>query len=204
MIDGLSVPKICFCLGPSNYISESCCILCMSATLKSQATRWSHQTHADHIVTRLSSKVNWVCVFFPQCDMRVKLSLDVSKFENGIEVDATSAALVPKTNPARCCWTRDLYVGNRRGKTQGWITQPKMGYSFENLYWQSPSDSDLSSTKVSKTKKKQGCTYPSLPAVVGRRLNLFRSTSLSPGDSRVPGPILGYLLSSSKSLKTFN
>ena len=57
--------------------------------------------------------------------MRVKLSLDVSKFENGIEVDATSAALVPKTNPARCCWTRDLYVGNRRGKTQGWITQPK-------------------------------------------------------------------------------
>ena len=89
-IDGFSVPKTCFCLGPSNATSESCCILCMSSTLKSQATRWSHRTHADHIVTRLSSKLNWACVFFPQCDMRVKFSLDVSKFEIGIGVDATS------------------------------------------------------------------------------------------------------------------
>ena len=115
-----------------------------------------------------------------------------------VELVLMRLALVPKTNPARCWSTRDLYVGNRRGKTQGWITQPKMGYSFENLYWQSPSDSDLFSTKFQRQKKSRvaQCTYPSLPDVVGRRLNLFRSTSLSPGDSRAPGPILPPLRSS--------
>ena len=73
-----------------------------------------------------------------------------------------------------------------------------MVYSFESLYWQSPSDSDLFSTKFQRQKKSRvaQCTYPSLPDVVGRRLNLFRSTSLSPGDSRAPWPILPPLRSS--------
>ena len=97
-IDGFSVLETCFCFGPSNATSESCCILCMSSTLKSQATRWSHWTHADHIVTRLSSKLNWACVFFPQCDMRVKFSLDVSKFESGIGVDATGPSAKDKSS----------------------------------------------------------------------------------------------------------
>ena len=122
--------------------------------------------------------------------MRVKLSLDVSKFENGIEVDATSAALVPKTNLARCWSTRDLYVGNRRGKTQGWITQPKQWDIHLKICIGNHLPTLICSQQSFKDKKEQGCTYPSLPDVVGRRLNLFRSTSLSPGDSRAPGPTL--------------
>ena len=126
----------------------------------------------------------------------VKFSLDVSKFESVIGVDATSAALVPKTNPAKCCWTRDLYVGNRRGKTQGWITQPKQWDIHLKVCIGNHLPTLICSQQSFKDKKEQGCTYPSLPDVVGRRLNLFQLTSLSPGDSRAPGPILPPLRSS--------
>ena len=105
-------------------------------------------------------------------------------------------ALVPKTNPAKCWSTRDLYVGNRRGKTQGWITQPKQWDIHLKICINSHHPTLICSQKSFNDKKEQGCTYPSLPDVVGRRLNLFRSTSLSPGDSRAPGPILPPLRSS--------
>ena len=65
-----------------------------------------------------------LCVFPTAGMTRVSNSLLMSQSLR-VELVLMRLALVPKTNPARCWSTRDLYVGNRRGKTQGWITQPK-------------------------------------------------------------------------------
>ena len=65
-----------------------------------------------------------LCVFPTTKVTRVSNSLLMSQSLR-VELVLMRLALVPKTNPARCWSTRDLYVGNRRGKTQGWIIQPK-------------------------------------------------------------------------------
>ena len=114
-----------------------------------------------------------------------------------VELVLMRLALVPKTNPARCWSTRDLYVGNRRGKTQGWITQAKQWDIHLKIGIGNHLPTLICPQQSFKDKKRTGLhLYPSLPDVVGRRLNLFRSTSLSPGDSRAPGPILPPLRSS--------
>ena len=80
----------------------------------------------------------------------------------------------------------DLYVGNRRGKTQGWIIQTKT-----TLDW--PLKGDVAILLFSQCcwilKWSTSILIPARQRrwYCGRRQNLFEATSLSPGDSRAAG-----------------